>query len=265
MQGTLRSPVTGVRGLIVVLPILGDDYGPSELFARHLSERGFATMRFNRKTELFDPARGFDHVARIMRLGVLDLRRGIRWAVENGVDGGHGVGVVGISMGAFAGTLLAATDEHVRASVLALGGGGLPSVLRAARSEEEIGAFYEALEARGWSAERIDAAAAEQLAPVEPLHFAAHLDPRRTLLLHAMFDQVVPYENGTALWEAAGRPERLSLLAGHYGAAIYLPYVLAATESFFSRHLGPGRRAGRTMMTTRTDVDRRPCGAELGR
>ncbi len=239
VRAKLRTPRgRPSRGLIVVLPILGGDYAPSDTFATYLAEHGFTTLRFDRKAKIFDPDRGFDSVAAIMREGVLDVRRGIDWAYATGRARG-GVGVLGISMGSFAGTILAAIDPRIDCAVLALGGGGLPTILESARSEKEIDRFFRALEKRVPSAQERRAQAKTHLGPIDPLRFADRLPSARTLMIHARFDAVVPYASATQLWQAAGRPPRVTLLTGHYSSVLALPYLLRLTE----RHMGRFVRA----------------------
>jgi hypothetical protein len=224
------------HGLILVLPILGGDYGPSNAFAEHLAELGFATLRFDRKVDIFDPEKDFAHVARSIRNGVIDVRRSLDWPGAGPLVS-EGVGILGISMGSFVATGVAATDPRVDASVLALGGAGLVDILYAARSEREIGRFFDALSKRGWSEERIRREAHRHLDPLDPERFAGAIDPTSTLLVHARFDEVVPYRHGTRLWEAAGRPRRVTLLSGHYTAALFLPWLKQITADHFLRVL----------------------------
>ncbi len=236
---TLRVPNGMPRGLIVVLPILGGDYGPSEAFATHLAGAGFTTMRFDRKAEIFDASKDFAHVARMMTAGVIDVRRGLAWARRERVAGRGRIGVLGISMGSFVGTLVAATDPSVDAAALALGGAGLPEILFAAQSEEEIGALFRGLRARGYDDARIRAEAARDLAEVDPAAYAKAIDPNHTFLLHARFDDVVPFANGQRVHELMGRPDRMVTLTGHYSAVFVLPVILAEVERHFEAHLDP--------------------------
>ena len=235
VRAELRRPKS-CRGVILVLPILGGDYGASNIFAEHFAENGFATLRFDRREDIFDPEKDFAHVARSIKDSVIDVRRSLDWPPIKRLVA-QGAGVMGISMGSFIATGVAATDRRIEASVLALGGADLVDIIYSARSEWEIGRFFDALEKRGWSDERIRREAHLHLDPIDPGRFAPAIDPRSTLLVHARFDDVVPYAYGTKLWKAAGKPRRITLMAGHYTAALYVPWLLQLTEEHFERLL----------------------------
>ena len=115
--------------------------------------------------------------------------------------------------------------------------GPMTEVLRAARSEEEVAEMLGAEEARGLAGAALDAEIERTLGRVDPLRLAPYLDPARTLMVQARFDRVVPYRLGTKVWQAAGRPERVSLLTGHYSAAVMLPYLQQLTKAHFLRQL----------------------------
>lgn len=239
VRALLRTPLEDPRGLVVVYPVLGGDYSPSDAFATDLAGRGWRTLRFDRKVDVFDSEGDFRTVARRLRQSVIDVRRGIDWATDEGIAPRHGIGLVGISLGSIIGSLAAASDPRIHATVLLLGGGDLVEILEAAASEEEVAALLAALAADGLDDATIEARARRAFAPIEPLDHVARLDPESTLLVHARFDAVVPYANGTRLWEAAGEPARLTIPTGHYGAVLYLPYLLSAVADHLDEHLAP--------------------------
>ncbi len=51
----------------------------------------------------------------------------------------------------------------------------------------------------------------------DPYHLSALLPHKKTLLLHAKWDKIVPAENGDLLWEQSGRTERWVYPSGHLG------------------------------------------------
>ena len=239
VRAVLREPLGPSRGLVVVLPILGGDYEPSDALAHGLTGRGWATLRFDRKHDLFDPGGDPALTARRIRQSVIDVRRGIDWAVASGADGGRGVGLLGVSMGSIIGTLVASSDDRVRSTILALVGGGLADGLRTVRSEVEIDAFFTGAEARGLSGGELDRALAEAFDPLDPFRHAPYLDPARTLVIHARFDALVPLEVGATVREAAGNPEWVVLPTGHYSAALLLSYIEDRIGEHLDRTLTP--------------------------
>ncbi len=60
---------------------------------------------------------------------------------------------------------------------------------------------------------------------LDPYHLAPTLDPKRTLVVHAKFDAVVPASSGMLLWERAGRPERWDFPGGHFGLFVTLGWL----------------------------------------
>ncbi len=242
VHAVLRYPRAGSDALIVVLPILGGDYSETDYFARGLARRGFATLRFDRKADILDPAGDFELAARRIRNTVVDVRRGIDVLAAGSPLARQPmkferVGLLGISMGSMIGNLIAAYDTRIDATALVLTGGDFPEVLARARDEVEVGAFLEGLEARGFDAERIRHESHWYLDPVDPLRHAASLDPATTLLVQGRYDPIVPFEVGTRLWEAAHRPERVVLPTGHYSAVLFLPYIEGLIEDHFEKHL----------------------------
>lgn len=51
----------------------------------------------------------------------------------------------------------------------------------------------------------------------DPYHLSALLPHKKTLLLHAKWDKIVPAENGDLLWEQSGQTERWVYPSGHLG------------------------------------------------
>lgn len=54
-----------------------------------------------------------------------------------------------------------------------------------------------------------------QACPLDPYWTAQSLRGKPVLLLHAVFDRIVPAANGDLLYEQLGRPERMNFLLGH--------------------------------------------------
>ncbi|MCZ7585471.1 MAG: hypothetical protein M5R36_20205 [Deltaproteobacteria bacterium] len=224
---------------IIVLPILGGDYGPSTLFAEFLARRGFNVLRFERKAGLFeDPNEDIGHARLIIIRSVIDIRRGLDWwLTQPEVDAGR-LGICGISMGGIQGSLVMAVEPRIKAGAFLLNGGHLSEILM--RTEEpEVVVYRDAVMKKyNWSPDEALAEARKQLDDIDPVVFAPNLDPTKVLLISPRFDKIVPYDLSTAWWDAAGRPSRITIPTGHYSAVFALHYVEAQTVDHFRRVFG---------------------------
>ena len=66
---------------------------------------------------------------------------------------------------------------------------------------------------------------------------APYVDGRRTLHILAYFDQSVPYSYGEQLFEAMPGAKSYTMLAGHYSAILFLPFILNRSEAFYEKNL----------------------------
>jgi hypothetical protein len=97
----------------------------------------------------------------------------------------------------------------------------------------------------------LKAMVAEALRGVDPLSYAKRVDPRRVLLITAVFDEVIPKRFGDRLWRRMGRPEVVRIPTGHYTAGLYFPYaelmIRTHIEAVFAdRRLTPEQRLALT-------------------
>ena len=216
-----RGPVAG----LLQIPILGGDYGPSKLFASFYARQGFHVLRFERKAVLFDEELGLEATRRTIIASVIDMRRGLDWwETLPEVNAAH-IGVSGISMGGFLGSLLMAADQRIAAGALMLNGGDLAKILMFSE-EEELVEIREGLRRKhGWDDQRLFEEASRALDDVDPVALAPRLNPDIILHIPARFDRVVPWELSSRWWEAAHRPKRIAVPTGHYSAVNFLHYI----------------------------------------
>ncbi|MBM4370126.1 MAG: hypothetical protein FJ098_00630 [Deltaproteobacteria bacterium] len=223
---------------VVILPIQGGDYEICTLFAKHFAAQGHHCLRFERRADWLDPERPPAALAALMRAFRDDVRRGMdRWLEE--APPGLRLGLFGVSMGAMAGVLVAASEPRLRATVLVLGGGPLAEILGSAR-DPEINRFRATLAARlGCREAELVPPLRDALEGLDPLEHAGALDPASTLVVSARFDRVVRYRYQVRLWEALGRPRRRVLPCGHYSAAIFVPWIRRMASRWFQDRLAP--------------------------
>lgn len=231
-----RPPTDGPRARagIVVLPIQGGNYEVSTMLATWLARRGYQTIRFERRAEWLELDREITALPDIMRQFEADIRRGIDWWLAQ-PDGPERLGLMGVSMGGVVGSVIAALDARIRATVLVIAGGDLPSILVNGR-DAELNVW------RATVAKRMGVSEPDLLPPLracldahDNLHRCGGRDPHTTLFFAARFDRVMPWANSRRLWEALGRPKRRILPCGHYSTMIFVPYVRRAALRWFDR------------------------------
>jgi dienelactone hydrolase len=222
---------------LLMLPVTAGDYEVERGLARWLAGRGFTTLLVGRRAEWLAPGRMPAEIAAQAAGAHEDARLGIDWLLGPGGIDPRRLGLVGISLGAYLGSVVAGTDPRVRASVLLLGGADLAEALLTA----DDGFIHDW---RASVASRLGVRPADlgpvlraAIDPVDNRAPAAGIDPATTLMVFAAFDRVVIPRLGRLLWEAAHRPRRLLLPCGHYSAALFLPVIRLATAQWLDRML----------------------------
>jgi hypothetical protein len=161
-------------------------------------------------------------VVEAMRQAIGDVRRARdAVAVIPHVDATR-ISLQGTSLGGFVTATTAGLDCGFHRVFIFLAGGDLFDVLM--HGKQDAANLRQELAERG-----IDAATIKtSLGAIEPLRLAHRIDPDRTWMFSAKFDDVVPIKNADLLARAAGIEEEhhCKLLANHYSGVIYLPMVL---------------------------------------
>lgn len=232
-----RSSVPGRRPAVLVSPILGGDYALAGFAAAALARRGYHAAVVLRSQSALPEDEPPAALADVWRTAVIDRRRALDWLCARDDVDSERIGALGASLGGVSTVALAAVDSRVRALAVLFAGGDLPSVLLASE-EPRVRRYVRAQKARGLTPSELTAALRRSLAP-GILHLAESLDPACVLFVAARRDRVVPYRTQERLWESLGRPERIDLPTGHYGAVLYAPYLLDAVAEFFARRLNP--------------------------
>ena len=141
-------------------------------------------------------------------------------------------------MGAIKGTVLAAVDKRIKASVVALTGGDLPYIIAYTKETGIRKRVMTIIEKDKLTAEELRARLATTI-KTDPIKLAKYIDARKILVALALFDNVVHYKKGRELLEAIGLPDRIYILSAHYSAAFYAIYLQGELMAFFREHLEP--------------------------
>lgn len=199
----------------LVMHGLGGDKSQARAVATLLIPQGIAVMgidaalhgdRREPGVELWDAAATLGERDGPLMRTVVDNRRAIDYIVGRDDIDGERVVLVGLSMGAILGSVVAAVDERVDAAALIVGGGDWEQILSA--SDHPVAArFREAGITDGG-----------MLARVDPVNFVGKISPRPVLFVNGTQDDIIPRPAAEALHEAAGEPSEVVWYeGGHVG------------------------------------------------
>ncbi len=225
------------RPAVLVLHILYEpQFALSRLISRTLARQGLAALQL--QMPFYGDRRPRDEATMrlasqdlellLARIGqaVLDSRRAILWLGQQPDVDDERLGLSGTSLGSFVGALVVGTEPAVDRCALILGGGRVADVVWSAR---EMASVKRRCEAMGLTYEDVS----EHLEVIEPLRFAHRIRSAAVLMINARHDEVVPPAASESLWRALGQPEIVWVDAGHYTAALYLPYLLTKVPEHF--------------------------------
>ncbi|MCW3058361.1 MAG: hypothetical protein JWQ02_182 [Capsulimonas sp.] len=153
------------------------------------------------------------------RQTVLDVRRGIDLMTKRVDVDPKRVGLMGFSLGALLGSVVAGVDTRIKASVLVSGGGDLVAILKALSARDAVvgGRSMTQLKGLDWNLARII------LAPTEPLTFAAHIAPRAVLMECGRLDNIIPATAAQAFYDQATVPANNHVTIDWYDNAGHIP------------------------------------------
>ncbi len=229
VEGSLAKDKTGQpkrARAIVVVHESGSGMTVGKLMASGIRDRGLHA--FMVQLPYYGQRRGANgrpkgtQVASVMRQAIADVRRA-RDAVAAlpYVDAEH-IAVQGTSLGGFVVSNVGALDAGFDSVFILLAGGDLNVMMQ--NGKREVAQLRRELSDAGIEGESLKSL----LQVVEPTRTAHRLRPEHTWLYSAVWDQVVPIENGDVLAKTAKLtpPHHIKLLADHYTGIVYLPLVL---------------------------------------
>lgn len=220
-----RSKLPGRRPLVVVLPIWGSYAYPSRVTVERIlhSSRGRMSVAWvEGERDTFDwPAllaardeesflERFAAVAAREQANTVDVRRLLSWATaQPGVDPTR-LALVGFSRSAMMAAVVAAHEPRLAAVVLVMAGAH-PGEAIANCPGGGTGDARAMVERRfGWSRQTYAAKLQPLYRVIDPASYPGRIDPARVLMFDAGADDCVPRDARDDLWNALGRPERIT-------------------------------------------------------
>lgn len=229
----------GAKPLVIVLPIWGKHTYPPNTITEHLrtqSGGNIDVLQVFGENTLFDwdamAAAGseVEFLSLVERMSgrafntVIDIRRLVDWAqLQPGIDPDR-IALIGFSMGAIVGSLALAHEPRFGAGALVMGGADLHDAY--AVCDTLMAHARDAITERfGWTIDQFRDKLERPLAPVNPARYGGMVDPRRVLIIEAANDTCLRAPGRERLWEAMGRPERVSYLYDHKMAFMSMTFL----------------------------------------
>jgi hypothetical protein len=222
---------------VLITPLLGrlvflEDLFFEKTFARYFAARGVAAAVIRRPIFEFDSRQGLEQLklyldeAVLRNRNVFDRVRGIK-----SVDPER-VGSFGMSFGAVANALWAASDPRPFRHVFALAGESLADVFMESRDPLMRSYLSAALRKSGLEPHDLRSELTRLFSP-DPKDVCRSIPKEKILLVLALFDRVVPFRRGMAFRETLGRPKTYFLPLGHYSALLAGPFLRSRLARFF--------------------------------
>jgi dienelactone hydrolase len=251
-----KSALPGKKTLVIVLPIWGSYTYPSRKITKGLVERfdgRVNVMNMLGESYLLDwdavgqatDEASFTRVARRnaerLRTAIIDIRRLLDWVETQPEIDQERIALVGFSLGAVISGVLANLDDRISTAVLVMGAAHPEELIAHCPGRTEDA--REAVLARfGWTVEEYEARIDELFGFLDPEDFELRIEPSQVLMFDAHHDDCMPRTARDALWEAMGRPERISLLYRHKRAFLAMTplgsnYVPKTIYDFLDRAL----------------------------
>lgn len=226
------SLAAGSKPLVIVLPVWGVSEYPSTRMAHAILKRSRGAVNVLRVdgTERLMPWKriaqsaspeelvtAVSNAARRLKHAVIDARRLVDWAGTRPEIDRDRIGLVGFSISAITGTLVAQSDPRVRSSVLVMGGAEIARIVSRCPGNEKQ-TRDEIMRNLGLDLTEYRHLIGRLFEGLDPADYPGRVDPRRVLIVDARRDDCIPSESREAWWEALGRPERISLNYSHRGS-----------------------------------------------
>ena len=231
-----RPNVKGKSPAVIVLHIAGGDFELSRFIAGQLASHGigalfvqmayFGSRRPVDKPQVRMLSEDIDLTRQAVVQSVMDIRRAGLWLSLRPEADAERIGIVGPSLGAMVGSLVAGVDPRFRRFAFIIGGGDLAKMIW--ESKLTAGAKRNMI-AKGMTFEALQ----QKVKEVDPLTYAQNVNPRGVLMVNARRDTIVPPDCTLKLWEAMGKPEILWYDTDHVQMLAYLFEIMNLVVAHF--------------------------------
>ncbi len=176
---------------------------------------------------------------------ITDIFSVLDWlAIRSEIDNGR-IGLVGLSMGAFIGSIALALEERLKLGVLLLSGGNSGKIAQLSRfrnfrkdfglpdniyeqTQRKYLTYLKAVREKGWENVTPD----QNSYYIDAMTYAHLLRKKPMLMINALWDEFIPREATLDFWEAAGKPALEWLPATHPTIWAFYPRILKMITGF---------------------------------
>lgn len=170
-----------------------------------------------------DPAK----LVQIMKQAVDDVRRTFDWIESRPEFDSSQLGLAGTSLGAIVSALVSGIDSRVESGAYLLGGAEIAHVIW---NSSRIVKERDAMRRNGVT----ESSLRGDLAEIEPANHLRSRSPKRSFVIGARYDTVVPPRSTEALIQALGNPQVIWLETGHFGGFLIEKQVHQEIAKFFA-------------------------------
>lgn len=227
--------------VVLVMAVSGGSYEIEHHVARYFARHDFAAIVIRRPGSDRSLTTG-EQVNVLLRRSIQNDVRVVDWVATRPEFDAQRLGVFAISLGAIQGATFAAVDSRVRAAALGLVGGDVADILAHTRKGDYVKRRDALLRTQHLTLAELQQQFADAI-QCDPIYFAPYAEREKFMLVLAVFDHVVPFQNGWELRQKMGKPETILLPVGHLTALLYLPYMECQALDFYRRCFEAGRPA----------------------
>lgn len=225
-----RSMVPGSHPLVIVLPIWGTyTYPPrkmSHFIQNHSDGRAHVLhvhgeryfLDWERLATVPDEASFLDvfrDAIEYQRVTMMDASRLVDWAEQRPEIDGERVALIGFSIAASVAGSILTQEPRFAAAALVMGGAEQHKILANCAGRRLIAVRERVARDFGWSAEDLELLLEPIMREVDAANYPGRVEPQNVLIVDAGRDDCMAPECRESLWEALGRPERLTMHYDH--------------------------------------------------
>jgi pimeloyl-ACP methyl ester carboxylesterase len=224
------SKLPGKNPLLIVLPLYGSYTYPSDEISAGVashSDGGIHVLNvlgeqfmwdWDALSQSSDPAQFrelMSQQAERIRVNVVDVSRIIDWAQTRPEIDTDRIAIIGFSHGALVASIAAVAEPRIKTGIFVMAGAN-PHELIASCQLERTDTIRNMVQQRfGWDLEQYREELEPIFAPYNVARYADNVDPENVLIIDSYYDTCMPRSSRDALWEAMGRPERISYEYDH--------------------------------------------------